>query len=48
MAFLTSFIGYLICFLVAAGLAILGVFVGKFLRCRKDAKLNAEHIDNKE
>ena len=38
MAFLSSFLTYLIIFILLVGVAILGVFIGKALRKRKDAK----------
>ena len=38
MAFLASFIQYLVIFIVLVGIAILGFFLGKFARSKKDAK----------
>lgn len=42
MAFLTSFLHYFIQFIIFAAVAVAGVFAGKKLRQRKDAKTAAE------
>lgn len=38
MAFISSFIGYLVKFIAYAAIAVCGIFAGKKLRDRKDAK----------
>lgn len=38
MTFISSFIQYLIIMVILAGVAVAGVFTGKKLRDRKDAK----------
>ncbi|MFP3152994.1 vanadium nitrogenase [Lachnospiraceae bacterium ZAX-1] len=38
MAFLGSFIEYIIRFVILAAVAVGGLFLGKFLRVKKDAK----------
>ncbi len=38
MAFLASFIQYLVIFIILVGIALLGVFLGKIARNKKDAK----------
>lgn len=42
MAFLATFLEYLVIFVILAGLAVAGFMVGKKLRTNKDAKLAAE------
>ncbi len=46
MAFVTSFIQYAVILILLAGLAVLGVFTGKKLRDRKDAKNAAFAADS--
>lgn len=41
MAFLATFIQYLVILVLLAALAVAGVFLGKFLRNKKDAKAAA-------
>ena len=43
MAFLNSFVEYFITMVVMAAIAVAGVFAGKKLRDRKDAKKAAEN-----
>lgn len=38
MAFLASFIQYVVIFIILAALGVGGIFLGKYLRTRKDAK----------
>ena len=45
MAFVASFFQYFIILVILAAIACLGVFVGKKLRDRKDAKKAAELDD---
>ena len=47
MTFIASFAQYAVILILLAGLAVLGVFVGKKLRDRKDAK-NAADSDMAE
>lgn len=47
MAFLNSFLMYLAKFIFYLILAICGIFAGKKLRDRKDAKTAMEHPDTK-
>ena len=42
MAFLASFLQYAIIMVILAAIAVAGVFAGKALRARKDAKTAAE------
>lgn len=42
MAFLASFLQYAIIMVILAAIAVAGVFTGKALRARKDAKTAAE------
>lgn len=42
MPFLASFIQYIIIFLVLAAIAVGGVFLGRFLRKKKNAKASVE------
>ena len=42
MAFLASFLQYAIIMVILAAIAVAGVFAGKVLRARKDAKTAAE------
>lgn len=46
MAFVTSFIQYAVILILLAGIAVLGVFTGKKLRDRKDAKNAAFAADS--
>ena len=48
MAFLTSLLGYLAKFVLYAVLAACGIFAGKKLRDRKDAKTALENSDAKK
>ena len=45
MAFLASFLQYFVIMILLAAIAVAGVFVGKKLRDRKDAKAAAEAND---
>lgn len=45
MAFISSFLQYFIIMVILAAIAVLGVFVGKKLRDRKDAKAAKEQND---
>lgn len=45
-AFFGSFLQYLIIFVILAALAVGGIFVGRFLRKRKDAKDAAARTAN--
>lgn len=47
MAFLISFFEYLVTFIILAAVALCGIFVGKKLRDRKDAKAELETTDAK-
>ena len=47
MAFLTSFFGYLVKLVLYVALAVCGIFVGKKLRDRKDAKVALEESEAK-
>ena len=42
MAFLASFIQYLVIFIILVGIAILGFFLGKLARTKSDAKKAAQ------
>ena len=42
MTFLTSFIQYIFIFLILAAIAVGGIFLGRFLRKKKDAKASME------
>ena len=48
MAFLTSFIQYAVVFIILAALAVAGVFLGKFLRDKKDANNESASDETKE
>ncbi len=45
MAFISSFLQYFVIMVILAAIAVLGVFAGKKLRDRKDAKAAAEQND---
>lgn len=45
MAFIASFLQYLITLVILAAIGVAGIFVGKALRVRKDAK-TAQASDN--
>lgn len=44
MAFLGSFLQYIIIFIFLSGVSVAGVFVGKFLRNKRDEK---NHLEGK-
>ncbi len=48
VAFLGSFLQYVIVMVILAAVAVGGVFAGKKLRERKDAKLAAEATENEQ
>ena len=48
MVFIGSFLQYLIIFVILAAIAVAGVFAGKALRARKDAKELETGRENKE
>lgn len=45
MAFIGSFIQYAITFIILAALGVGGIFLGKFLRNKKDAKEAAKNTN---
>lgn len=48
MAFVASFIQYVVIMIILAALAVGGVFFGKFLRIKKDAKEAIASNETKE
>ena len=48
MAFLASFIQYLVIMIILVAIAVGGVFLGKHLRMKKDAKIAGADSQNDE